>query len=207
MLVGLGVVLVAPHVLGSVISEVLGTVMVFALLGLGLNIVVGYAGLLDLGYVFFFTLGAYSLALLTGATLNSFFGSTEPVIALDLNFYVAIPIVVLIAAGSGVLIGAPVLRLRGDYLALVTLGLGEMIVVLVTSPWLEPLVGGPQRHARHHERGDRGLRRSAIPSTSTTSPSPSWPSRCSCRGDSRTPASAGRGPRCARTSRSPTRWA
>jgi branched-chain amino acid transport system permease protein len=143
MLVGLGVVLVAPHVLGSVISEVLGTVMVFALLGLGLNIVVGYAGLLDLGYVFFFTLGAYSLALLTGATLNSFFGSTEPVIALDLNFYVAIPIVILIAAGSGVLIGAPVLRLRGDYLALVTLGLGEMIVVLVTSPWLEPLVGGP----------------------------------------------------------------
>jgi branched-chain amino acid transport system permease protein len=144
MLVGLAVVLIAPHVLGSVISEVLGTVMVFALLGLGLNIVVGYAGLLDLGYVFFFTLGAYSLALLTGATLNTFVGSTEPAIAFNLNFYVAIPIVVLIAAGAGVLIGAPVLRLRGDYLALVTLGLGEMIVVLVTSPWLEPLVGGPQ---------------------------------------------------------------
>ena len=144
MLVGLAVVLIAPHVLGSVISEVLGTVMVFALLGLGLNIVVGYAGLLDLGYVFFFTLGAYTLALLTGATLNTFVGSTEPAIAFNLNFYVAIPIVVLIAAGAGVLIGAPVLRLRGDYLALVTLGLGEMIVVLVTSPWLEPLVGGPQ---------------------------------------------------------------
>ncbi|HET9310263.1 MAG TPA: branched-chain amino acid ABC transporter permease [Actinomycetota bacterium] len=142
-LAGLAAVLIAPHVLGSVISEVLGTVMVFALLGLGLNIVVGYAGLLDLGYVFFFTLGAYSLALLTGATLNTFVGSTEPVIALGLNFYVAIPVVVLIAALSGVLIGAPVLRLRGDYLALVTLGLGEMIVVLVTSPWLEPLVGGP----------------------------------------------------------------
>ena len=144
MLVGLAVVLIAPHVLGSVISEVLGTVMVFALLGLGLNIVVGYAGLLDLGYVFFFTLGAYTLALLTGATLNTFVGSTEPAIAFNLNFYVAIPIVVLVAAGAGVLIGAPVLRLRGDYLALVTLGLGEMIVVLVTSPWLEPLVGGPQ---------------------------------------------------------------
>jgi branched-chain amino acid transport system permease protein len=144
MLVGLGLLLVAPWVLGSVISEVLGTVMVFALLGLGLNIVVGYAGLLDLGYVFFFTLGAYSLALLTGATLNTFIGSSEPVIALNLNFYVAIPVVVLIAAVAGVLIGAPVLRLRGDYLALVTLGLGEMIVVLVTSPWLEPLVGGPQ---------------------------------------------------------------
>ncbi len=69
--------MIAPHVLGSVISEVLGTVMVFALLGLGLNIVVGYAGLLDLGYVFFFTLGAYSLALLTGATLNTFIGSSD----------------------------------------------------------------------------------------------------------------------------------
>ncbi len=144
MAVALAVVLIAPHVLGAVISEVLGTVMVFALLGLGLNIVVGYAGLLDLGYVFFFTLGAYSLALLTGATLNTFIGSSEPALVSDLNFYVAIPIVVLIAAGAGVLIGAPVLRLRGDYLALVTLGLGEMIVVLVTSPWLEPLVGGPQ---------------------------------------------------------------
>jgi branched-chain amino acid transport system permease protein len=143
-LAGMAVVLVAPHVLGSVISEVLGTVMVFALLGIGLNIVVGYAGLLDLGYVFFFTLGAYSLALLTGATLNTFVGSSDPAVALDLNFYVAVPVVIAIAAIAGVLIGAPVLRLRGDYLALVTLGLGEMIVVLVTSPWLAPLVGGPQ---------------------------------------------------------------
>jgi len=160
MLVGLAVVLVAPLVVGSVISEVLGTVMVFALLGLGLNIVVGYAGLLDLGYVFFFTLGAYSLALLTGATLNTFIGSSEPALVADLNFYVAIPIVVLIAAAAGLLIGAPVLRLRGDYLALVTLGLGEMIVVLVTSPWLEPLVGGPQgmRDITNAAIGDFGFR-------------------------------------------------
>ncbi len=160
MLIALAVVLIAPHVLGSVISEVLGTVMVFALLGLGLNIVVGYAGLLDLGYVFFFTLGAYSLALLTGATLNTFIGSSEPALVANLNFYVAIPIVVLIAAGAGVLIGAPVLRLRGDYLALVTLGLGEMIVVLVTSPWLEPLVGGPQgmRDITNAAIGDFGFR-------------------------------------------------
>ena len=160
LLVGLAVVLIAPHVLGSVISEVLGTVMVFALLGLGLNIVVGYAGLLDLGYVFFFTLGAYSLALLTGATLNTFIGSSEPVIALDLNFYVAVPVVVVIAAVAGVLIGAPVLRLRGDYLALVTLGLGEMIVVLATSPWLEPLVGGPpgMRDITNAAIGDFGFR-------------------------------------------------
>jgi branched-chain amino acid transport system permease protein len=158
--VGLALLFAAPYVLGSVIAEVLGTVMVFALLGLGLNIVVGYAGLLDLGYVFFFTLGAYSLALLTGATLNTFVGSSEPAVVFDLNFYVAVPIVVLIAAFAGVLIGAPVLRLRGDYLALVTLGLGEMIVVLVTSPWLEPLVGGPQgmRDITDAAIGDFGFR-------------------------------------------------
>ena len=144
LLVVLFVVLAAvPYVTGKVISEVLGTVLVFALLGLGLNIVVGYAGLLDLGYVFFFAVGAYATALLTGATLNTFTGSGPPAFSLNLNFYIAIPIVMLIAAGAGVLIGAPVLRLRGDYLALVTLGLGEMITVLIASPWLEPVVGGP----------------------------------------------------------------
>jgi branched-chain amino acid transport system permease protein len=101
-----------------------------------------------------------STALLTGATLNTFIGSSEPALVSHLNFYVAIPIVVLIAAGAGVLIGAPVLRLRGDYLALVTLGLGEMIVVLVTSPWLEPLVGGPQgmRDITNAAIGDFGFR-------------------------------------------------
>jgi branched-chain amino acid transport system permease protein len=154
ILLALAVLLVIPYLTGKVISEVLGTVLVFALLGLGLNIVVGYAGLLDLGYVFFFAVGAYSTALLTGATVNSFTGSVPPVIGADLNFYVAIPIVMLIAAGAGVLIGAPVLRLRGDYLALVTLGLGEMVTVLVASPWLEPLVGGPS--------GMRGVSNAAI---------------------------------------------
>ena len=101
-----GTLVAAPLLLGSVISEVLGTVMVFALLGIGLNIVVGYAGLLDLGYVFFFALGAYSLALLTGATLNAYGIPPEPAISGDLNFYVAIPIVMLIAATAGVLVGA-----------------------------------------------------------------------------------------------------
>jgi len=152
--VALGLLLVAPLLLGSVISEVLGTVMVFALLGVGLNIVVGYAGLLDLGYVFFFALGAYSLALLTGATLNAYGIPPEPAISGHLNFYVAIPIVMVIAAAAGVLVGAPVLRLRGDYLALVTLGLGEMVTVLVGSPWLVPLVGGPS--------GMRGITDAAI---------------------------------------------
>jgi branched-chain amino acid transport system permease protein len=148
------VLLMLPWVVGEAISQVLGTVLIYVLLGLGLNIVVGYAGLLDLGYVFFFAVGAYATALLTGAMLNTFTGSGPPAVSADLNFYVAIPIVVLIAAGAGVLIGAPVLRLRGDYLALVTLGLGEMVVVLVRSPWLEPLVGGPN--------GMRGVTDAAI---------------------------------------------
>ena len=144
LLVIVAVLATIPLLVGAVISEVLGTVMVFMLLGLGLNIVVGYAGLLDLGYVAFFGFGAYATALLTGATLNTTTGSAAPAFSMDLNFYVAIPIIVLLAAGVGVLIGAPVLRLRGDYLAIVTLGLGEMVSILISSNWLKPLVGGPQ---------------------------------------------------------------
>jgi branched-chain amino acid transport system permease protein len=143
-----------PWIVGEAISQVLGTVLIYVLLGLGLNIVVGYAGLLDLGYVFFFAVGAYATALLTGAMLNTFTGSGPPAVSADLSFYVAIPIVLVIAAVAGLLIGAPVLRLRGDYLALVTLGLGEMVTVLVRSPWLEPLVGGPN--------GMRGVTDAAI---------------------------------------------
>jgi len=119
-------------------------VLLYVLLGLGLNVVVGFAGLLDLGYVAFFGFGAYATALLTGATLNTTTGSAAPAFTMDLNFYVAIPVIVLLAAGVGVLIGAPVLRLRGDYLAIVTLGLGEMVTILISSNWLKPLVGGPQ---------------------------------------------------------------
>ncbi|HEX5937256.1 MAG TPA: leucine/isoleucine/valine transporter permease subunit [Actinomycetota bacterium] len=149
-----GALIALPWIVGDAVSQVLGTVLIYVLLGIGLNIVVGYAGLLDLGYVFFFAVGAYATALLTGAMLNTFTGSGPPAISADLNFYVAIPIVLVIAAVAGLLIGAPVLRLRGDYLALVTLGLGEMVTVLVRSPWLEPLVGGPN--------GMRGVTDAAI---------------------------------------------
>jgi branched-chain amino acid transport system permease protein len=143
-----------PWLVGTVISEVLGTVMVFMLLGLGLNIVVGYAGLLDLGYVAFFAFGAYALALLTGATLNTTTGAAAPAFSLDLSFYLSVWIVAALAAGVGVLIGAPVLRLRGDYLAIVTLGLGEIVSILTQSRWLQPVVGGPQ--------GMRGVTDAAI---------------------------------------------
>ncbi len=144
LVIALALFAVLPLVVGAVISEVLGTVMVFLLLGIGLNIVVGYAGLLDLGYVAFYAFGAYALGLLSGATLNTTTGAAAPAFSLNLNFYVAICVVAILAAGLGLLIGAPVLRLRGDYLAIVTLGLGEIVSILTQSRWLAPVVGGPQ---------------------------------------------------------------
>ncbi|MEZ5407229.1 MAG: branched-chain amino acid ABC transporter permease [Acidimicrobiales bacterium] len=143
-LIAIVVVLALPWVIGTALSGTVGTVMIFILLGLGLNIVVGFAGLLDLGYVAFFAFGAYTTAVLTGAQVNTTDGAADPAFSLGLNFYVAVPFVVLLAAGLGLLIGSPVLRLRGDYLAIVTLGLGEVVSTLVTSKWAEGLVGGPQ---------------------------------------------------------------
>ena len=127
-----------PVLLGPFLSLVLGSVGIFLLMGLGLNIVVGYAGLLDLGYVAFYAVGAYATGLLT-ASANS--GSSfHP----GIPFIAALPIVVGLAILVGLLIGGPVLRLRGDYLAIVTLGFGEIARVLITSDWLKPLLGGPQ---------------------------------------------------------------
>jgi branched-chain amino acid transport system permease protein len=140
----IGLLCFIPPLMGAQVSQVLGQVLVFALLGLGLNIVVGYAGLLDLGYVAFYAFGAYMLGLLTGATLNTTTGAAAPAFSMNLNFYVAVFVVALLAAGVGVLIGAPVLRLRGDYLAIVTLGLGEIVSTITRSTWAQPLVGGPQ---------------------------------------------------------------
>jgi branched-chain amino acid transport system permease protein len=140
----LAILTILPLLLGTVISEVLGSVMIYVLLGLGLNIVVGYAGLLDLGYVAFFAFGAYTTGVLTGAFLNTTTGAATPALSADLNFFVAVWIVALLAAGVGLLIGTPVLRLRGDYLAIVTLGLGEIVSVITASKWAQPLIGGPQ---------------------------------------------------------------
>ncbi|MCI0544556.1 MAG: leucine/isoleucine/valine transporter permease subunit [Actinobacteria bacterium] len=141
-----GVVLaVLPWIVNTFVSDVLGTVGLYILLGLGLNIVVGYAGLLDLGYVAFYAVGAYSVAVLT-ARSSFLVGADVTNLAPDgfMNFWVAIPLTIVIAVIIGVLIGAPVLRLRGDYLAIVTLGFGEIIRTLVLSDWLKPYLGGPQ---------------------------------------------------------------
>jgi branched-chain amino acid transport system permease protein len=105
------------------------------MMGLGLNIVVGYAGLLDLGYVAFFAFGAYTMGILT---------STGPLGRSDMGFWLALPIAALVGVLWGLILGFPVLRMRGDYLAIVTLGFGEIIRILATSNWLAPIGGGPQ---------------------------------------------------------------
>ncbi len=144
-LISVAVLAVLPWIVNENVSSVLGFVGVYILLGLGLNIVVGYAGLLDLGYVAFYAVGAYSVAVFT-ATTSYLVGGTvnAPAAAGYTNFWVAVPITILISVAIGVAIGAPVLRLRGDYLAIVTLGFGEIIRTLVLSDWLKPRMGGPQ---------------------------------------------------------------
>jgi branched-chain amino acid transport system permease protein len=111
--------------------EVATQVGIFVALALGLNIVVGLAGLLDLGYVAFFAVGAYTWAIVGSPQGNILFGSGFPLSAW--MFYVFLLIGLLVAAGTGVLLGLPVLRLRGDYLAIVTLGFGEVIRVLANN--------------------------------------------------------------------------
>jgi branched-chain amino acid transport system permease protein len=101
--------------------------LIYVILGLGLNIVVGFAGLLDLGYVGFYAVGGYTYAL-----LNQYFG---------LSFWECLPLAALAAATFGFLLGFPVLRLRGDYLAIVTLGFGEIIRLLLNN--LTSITGGP----------------------------------------------------------------
>jgi branched-chain amino acid transport system permease protein len=105
-------------------------------MGLGLNIVVGYAGLLDLGYVAFFAVGAYGTAVLTS--------TSDTGVNFGLNWWLALPIVMVLAAIAGLLVGTPVIRMRGDYLAIVTLGFGEIVRILLLSDWLTPLFGGAQ---------------------------------------------------------------
>lgn len=125
---------ILPQILGIFLTNVLAQVGTFALMALGLNIVVGFAGLLDLGYVAFFAVGAYVTGLLTSSSD----------IGLGMNFWVALPIAVLASTITGIILGIPVLRLRGDYLAIVTLGFGEIIRVLVRSDLLKPVIGGAQ---------------------------------------------------------------
>jgi branched-chain amino acid transport system permease protein len=136
---GLLAFLAAPLLLGQYWNYTLGTVGIYVILGLGLNVEVGMAGLLDLGYVAFFAIGAYTVGLLTAPAPHGIL----------MNFWLVLPIGVVLAAISGVLLGIPVLRMRGDYLAIVTLGFGEIIRILSKSDALTAFTGGP--------RGVRGV--------------------------------------------------
>lgn len=107
------VVLALPLVANNYVLNTFSDVWFYVIVCLGLNIVVGYAGLLDLGYAAFFAVGAYTTAILTTT-----FG---------LNFWLTIPFAILFSAVSGIIIGGPTLRLRSDYLAIVTLGFGEIV--------------------------------------------------------------------------------
>ena len=145
--VGSGVALVAlalvllPFALsaaGTAWVRIANFAILYVLLALGLNIVVGFAGLLDLGYIAFYAVGAYAYALLAG-----------PHFGLHLPFWVVLPIGAAIAAIFGILLGAPTLKLRGDYLAIVTLGFGEIVRIFLNN-LSRPvnITNGPQGLAR-----------------------------------------------------------
>lgn len=121
--------------LGNGPVRIVALALLYVLLALGLNIVVGYAGLLDLGYVAFYAVGAYMYALLASPHL---FENFEWIAAafpngLHTPIWIVIPLAALLAAVAGVMLGTPVLKLRGDYLAIVTLGFGEIIRVFMNN--------------------------------------------------------------------------
>ena len=147
-LVLLVVLAILPVVLGRFLSQVLDIALIFVLMGLGLNIVLGFAGLLDLGYVAFFAVGAYTTAVLTSPIATCFtqeqggwLAALTSAPALS-TFFLAIPFVILAAAMAGIVVGTPVLRMRGDYLAIVTLGFGEIARIGFLSEALTDCFGG-----------------------------------------------------------------
>jgi branched-chain amino acid transport system permease protein len=141
-IVGIAALLILPQISTGFVSLVLVNVAFYLMLALGLNIVVGYAGLLDLGYVAFYAVGAYTMGVLISPS-SSISGPITAAVGPEWAFWVALPLVLIVAALVGILIGAPVLRLRGDYLAIVTLGFGEIARVLFGSDALRDWVGGP----------------------------------------------------------------
>ncbi len=132
---GFVVVLLVPQILGPFVAHVVALVALYVLLGFGLNITLGLAGLLDLGFVAFFGVGAYTVALLT---------SIGPLGIAHWPFWAAVPVAVVLAMAFGGFLGLPILGIRGDYLAIATLGFGEIIRILAGSDLFKGLLGGPQ---------------------------------------------------------------
>ncbi len=194
--------------IGTAWVRITNLAILFVLLSLGLNIVVGFAGLLDLGYIAFYAVGAYVYALLA-----------SPHFDLHLPFWVILPIGAAVACLFGVLLGAPTLKLRGDYLAIVTLGFGEIIRIFLNN-LSQPvnITNGPQgitlidpfrigtlqlREDRDGRRTRRSPGRSSTTTCCCSCCSSSSSSTCACR----TRASAARGRRSARTRSPRARWA
>ena len=135
---------VLPFFTGRITQELLANVGIFLLLALGLNIVVGLAGILDLGYVAFFAVGGYTTAVLTAARPGESWPDWLPTLDGPFGWLISLAITVVIAGLVGLFIGAPVIRMRGDYLAIVTLGFGEIIRLLFLSDWLAGYFNGAQ---------------------------------------------------------------
>ena len=133
--VALAVLPLALQPLGEAWVRILDTALLYILLALGLNIVVGFAGLLDLGYIAFYAVGAYLFALLASPHLLDNFPAVAAAFpnGLHMPVWAVVPLGAGVAALAGVLLGAPTLRLRGDYLAIVTLGFGEIIRVFLNN--------------------------------------------------------------------------
>ncbi len=129
------VVLLFPIAMGPFFAQVIAIVALFVLLGLGLNITLGLAGLLDLGFVAFYAVGAYTVALLTSTAEYGIAG---------MSFWQAVPFAVILAMVFAAFLGLPILRIRGDYLAIATLGFGEIIRILAGSNLLLGFLGGPR---------------------------------------------------------------
>jgi len=134
-----GLALLALPLIGAQFGQgwvrIMALALLYVLLSLGLNIVVGYAGLLDLGYVAFYAVGAYLYALAASPHLTDNFPALKAMFpdGLHTPIWLVIPVAALVAAFAGVLLGAPTLKLRGDYLAIVTLGFGEIIRVFMNN--------------------------------------------------------------------------
>lgn len=129
------VVIMLPQAAGPFIAQVVVIISLYILMGLGLNIEIGFAGLLDLGFVAFYAIGAYTVGLLTS---YGEFGLQH------ISFWVAVPIAVLVAMLFGGILGVPVLGVRGDYLAIATLGFGEIVRLLAGSDFMAKWLGGPR---------------------------------------------------------------
>ncbi len=137
-IIGAIALLVLPLILqsfGNAWVRIADLALLYVMLALGLNIVVGYAGLLDLGYVAFYAVGAYLFGLMASPHLSDTFASFAAMFpnGLHTSLWLVIPLAALVAALFGALLGAPTLKLRGDYLAIVTLGFGEIIRIFLNN--------------------------------------------------------------------------